>query len=147
MRGRLAAAAALLAGLAACCPIPLSRAITVRPELSVQVVDASGAGAPARVRIARRTAGPPPDTELEVWWAETDAQGAVVVPRIDGTDTIMPLMMHGVTWYAWELCAEGVGGVARTEVYATAPEHPSAAVRLELGAGAGCGGDAQATSR
>lgn len=136
---KLLAVAALVGLGAACCPIPVPRRATVRPDLTVTVVDAAGQPvANAAVRVRRFISGPPPETETHRWTATTDAAGAVHLDAIEQTETTLPLMMHGVVWYGWQVCAVGPGpaggavGSADHLHHAGSPIEPPVAVALRL---------------
>lgn len=130
----LGVAGVLLVGTA-CCPIPVPRQVTVRPALTVTVVDASGRPADATLTVRRYVSGPPPDTETHRWTAPAPG-GHATLDGIEQSETMLPLMMHGVPWYSWQICAVGPAGAASTTVDATAPIHPTASVSLTLDAAA-----------
>ena len=108
---RRGAALAALAGLigvgAACCPIPLTRDVTVRPQLALEVRTHEGKPADGvDLTVRRLVTGPPPLTETERWTATTGPDGRVRLDAIERRERYAPLMMHGVNWYGWEVCAE-----------------------------------------
>lgn len=127
---------------AACCPIPVPRRVSVRPRLEVEVVDGAGAAVPgATLTLGRWIEGPPPDTEVDRWTATTDPSGRHVFDAIEATESAMPLMMHGVPWYGWRLCAESPGlGAGTWELGATQPVMGPATATITLVPGASCGG-------
>lgn len=129
----LAVGAGLLAS-AACCPIPVSRAVSERPDLTVEVFDSSGLpAAGATVTVRRAIVGPPPKTETHRWTTTTDLHGRAHLPAIEVRETTLPLMMHGVPWYGWQVCASTPDGAATFLHEAGAPVEPPVALRLRLG--------------
>jgi hypothetical protein len=95
----------------ACCPFPRKRTTLIRPEGTVRVLDAS-TGEPiegAEVVLRRVRVGPPPHIESHSWTATTDAAGEASFELELGTETVMPLMMHGVPQWGFEACATHPG--------------------------------------
>ena len=116
---RLGFAAALGSVAVACCPIPIPRNVTVRPQLSIDVVDAQGAPvAGADLTVRRFIANPGPETLMDEWQARTSADGGASLSEIIKSEPSLPLMMHGVNWYGWEACA-------------THPDHPDGCARYD----------------
>jgi hypothetical protein len=133
---RLLGVAGTLAVLGACCPIPLKRQVSVRPELTVTVADADGAPvAHAAVLVRRITNGPPPTRETHHWTTATDATGTVVLDAIEESETYLPLMMHGVEWYAWEVCVRDTRGVGTAQHSGRTPVEPPVVVPITLDPG------------
>ncbi|MCB9688262.1 MAG: carboxypeptidase regulatory-like domain-containing protein [Alphaproteobacteria bacterium] len=139
MRRLLLVAAGLGVGTA-CCPIPVPRRVSVRPRIEVTVTDADGrAVSGATLTLARWIEGPPPDTEVDRWSATTDPAGQHVFDAIEATESAMPLMMHGVPWYGWRLCAEAPGlGAGTWELGATQPVMGPTTAGVTLVPGASC---------
>ena len=93
--------------LAACCPIPLSRDITERPGIEVVVSSPDGKLVDqSKVTVRRYISGPPPATERNRWHEVTADDGVALFPEIVVSEIYLPLMMHGVNWYSWQVCAE-----------------------------------------
>ncbi|MCA9491530.1 MAG: hypothetical protein KC656_19820 [Myxococcales bacterium] len=133
----------VMGGLAlgtACCPIPVPRKVSVRPRIEVTVVDADGNPVPgAALTLGRWIEGPPPETEVDRWTEAADAVGKHVFDAIEATESTMPLMMHGVPWYGWRLCAEAPElGAGTWELAATQPVMAPATARVTLVPGERC---------
>lgn len=62
--------------------------------------------------------------ETHRWTVTADASGAATLDAIEQSEPYMPLMMHGVEWYAWEVCAEHGGGAASVRHSASTPVEP-----------------------
>ena len=78
----------------------------MRPELHLVLETHEGKRAPGVEVLARRfVSGPPPDTETHRWKAISDIHGTVSFKAIEASEPHMPLMMHGVNWYSWQICA------------------------------------------
>ena len=95
----------------ACCPFPKKRTTLIRPEGTVRVLDAAS-GEPlegAEVVLRRVRVGPPPHIETHSWTAVTDARGEASFEMELGTETVMPLMMHGVPQWGFEVCVTSPG--------------------------------------
>jgi hypothetical protein len=93
--------------LGGCC-CPTGRQIVRSPEVDVEVIDGES-GEPvagARVRLCRVRIGPPPDAVVDRWTHTTDDEGRTAFEYVEGTETTMPLMPHGVAQRGWELCAD-----------------------------------------
>lgn len=80
------------------------RDATVRPELVIRVVDASGQPvAGAHVMVVHQTM---PHSALRDWWpVETGADGTVAVTELSRDETIAPFCMHGVPGHGFFVCA------------------------------------------
>lgn len=125
-------AAVGLVGLGACCPIPIDREVTVRPQLHLTVEGSDGAPVVGATITARRLiVGPPPLTETARWTGNTGPGGKVVLAELKATEPHMPLMMHGVNWYGWQVCAEH-GGAAGVERYDAKGPVVGEPVKLEI---------------
>lgn len=129
---RLLGIALVLAGLGACCPIPLTRRVSERPELTVRVHDVEGRRVDAEVTVRRVTTGPPPSRETHRWSERTGSDGEVIWPAIEATETYAPLMMHGVEWYSWDVCAVAEAGAHSVRLPGRTPVVPPATVELTL---------------
>ena len=115
----------LLLGLA-CCPIPIPRQGLLRPDLEITVTDAGGAPVPGVEVILRRTiAAPGPATEIARFVTLTDEHGVARFDRAEVTDTVMPLMMHGVPYIDFEICAQTEAASASGWVDAGLEDAPS----------------------
>jgi hypothetical protein len=93
------------------CPVPKKRTTLIRPQGTVRVLDAA-TGDPleeAEVVLRRVRVGPPPHIESHSWTARTDAAGEARFELELGTETVMPLMMHGVPQWGFEACATHPG--------------------------------------
>ena len=107
----------LLIGVIACagCVVPWRRGVLLRPEGAVAVRDARG-GAPlvgAHVIVRRYRLGPPPGHESHRWTAVTDGAGQAAFGALIGHEWVMPLMMHGVPQWSWDVCVERPGYAPR----------------------------------
>ncbi|HHO54650.1 MAG TPA: hypothetical protein ENK18_28180 [Deltaproteobacteria bacterium] len=99
-----------LMGLGACC-LPWAVDAIEQPGLEVQVLRADGQpAAGAEILLRRLITAPPPRDELARWAVIADEQGRARFERVIGSDTVMPLMMHGVPDVGFEVCARGEGG-------------------------------------
>ena len=134
---RLGFAATLGALAVACCPIPIPRDVSVRPELTLEVVDSEGNPLEgAELEVRRYISGPPPPTEMNLWTARTGPGGVVVLAEIVQSENSLPLMMHGVNWYGWEACAthpDHTLGCARYD--ARQPVESPRTLRVRMGVG------------
>lgn len=119
MRLQLAFASALVAVGAACCPIPVPRDVSVRPQLTIEVTTPEGVGLEgAEIEVRRFIANPGPETLMDRWVARSGPGGTVTLSEIVQSEPHLPLMMHGVNWYGWEACA-------------THPDHPTGCARYD----------------
>ena len=120
--------------LVACIPLPLPRQVSVRPQLDIVANTASGEPVMgAEIRVRRFISGPPPDTETHRWEAATGVDGRLLLSAIEARESYMPLMMHGVNWYSWDVCASHPTlGVATHTVHGTQPVMEPVAVPLVL---------------
>lgn len=94
--------------------IPMKKTFIVRPESSIRVVD--GAGAPiegASVKLVRNKY--PYGRHDADWTATTNAKGEVSFSKEEKTETVYPLMMHGVPGYGFVACVESPGKASKTE--------------------------------
>ncbi len=131
---RAIVATAAIAVTPGCCPIPWLRTVSVRPELTVEVTDAHGAPvAGAEVVVRRFVAAPGPEDALNRWTATTGPDGRITLPAIEETETVLPLMMHGVPWYGWEACVQAPGPPVCERVQATRPVEAPHTLTLALG--------------
>lgn len=122
-----------MAATTACCPVPVYRDVSVRPDLTVTVVDAAGQPVPgAAVRVRRFISGPPPATETHRWTGATDEAGTLHLDAIAQREPSMPLMMHGVNWYGWQVCAVAATGSAGETHHGRTPVEPPVALQLTL---------------
>ena len=104
----------LLAPLA--CFVPMPRTVVLTPSARVRVVRSED-GQPiagATVVLARRS--DPHDQAQGRWTATTGARGEARFARREESETVMPLMMHGVPFYRWNLCAQAPGRAPRVVV-------------------------------
>lgn len=131
---KFAIVVAALMGTTACIPIPMWRQATVRPALELTLTTHEGKPAPeVEVRIRRFISGPPPDTETHRWIDASDAEGKLVLEALEQQERYAPLMMHGVNWYAWQICADHPKyGVATHRIGGTQPLMPAQTVALQL---------------
>ena len=91
--------------------MPCHRTVLARPEGTIHVIDAA-TRAPipgATVTVARYRLGPPPRVETDRWTLTTDSSGAASTSLADRGEWVMPLMMHGVPQWAWEVCVSAPG--------------------------------------
>lgn len=77
---------------------------TIRPELTIRVVDASGQPvAGAHVMVVHQTM---PHSTLRDWWSlETGVDGTVAVTELSRRETSAPLCIHGVVHHEFVVCA------------------------------------------
>ena len=123
MTGPHAWIAALVCLAVACCPFPKKRTTLIRPGGTVRVLDAA-TGEPiegANVVLRRVRVGPPPQIETHSWSAATNAKGEVSFELELGTETTMPLMMHGVPQWGFEVCATHPGRSGAWSSWLVAP--------------------------
>lgn len=126
-----------------CCPIPLPREKIVVPALDMRIQAGGDPLAAARVHVARFEYYPHfrPETKIAVL-GTTDSEGRVVFEQKTQTETSMPLMMHGVPSYGWQLCAEADGHdavvIEATPDFENAPAARKIVVELEPGDGSSC---------
>lgn len=100
--------ATLVASVLSGCFCTKQRTIVQSPAVVVEVVDQES-GEPvegARVKMCRIQIGPPPSEVLDRWETRTDADGRASFAGSTTSETVMPLMMHGVPQRGWELCVE-----------------------------------------
>lgn len=118
-RARRATAAARLLLLCSmplmsgCIPVP--RSVVLQPQGAVVVRD-QDSGAPiaaARVLLRRYNLGPPPRRESRRFTANSDASGRALFTLETGHEWVMPLMMHGVPQWAFDVCIAAPGYQAR----------------------------------
>lgn len=99
-----------------CCPIPIPRTVEVRPLGRIEVVSAGDEQpvAGALVLLAREEAAPHPrEGAVERWGAQADDRGVARFTKKERREWSYPLMMHGVTFYKWRICAQAPGMQAR----------------------------------
>lgn len=104
----------LVLALASCCPFPWPRVTLIRPGGTVRVLDAQK-GEPledATVIVRRYRLGPPPRIETHTFEERTDASGEASFEIELGKETVMPLFMHGVPQWAFEVCVVHEGHVS-----------------------------------
>ena len=106
----------LASTLAGGCCCTSDRAIVRSPEVDVRVIDQqSGERVEgASIELCRVRIGPPPDAVVDRWEQTTDADGRVSFDFVGGSETTMPLMMHGVAQRAWEVCVRDDSQVRAT---------------------------------
>ena len=93
--------------------IPMRKTYVLRPDGIVRVVDGKGAPiAGARVSLIRHR-HPHGRNDAE-WRTTADARGEVAFTREERTQTVFPLMMHGVPAYSFVACAEAPGYAGTT---------------------------------
>jgi hypothetical protein len=116
-------------GALGCCPIPIPRTVEVRPLGRVEVVAAAGEQpvAGASVLLAREEAAPHPrEGAVERWGAQADAKGVARFTKEERREWSYPLMMHGVTFYKWRICAQAPG------MQAQVAEWPNEATSIKI---------------
>lgn len=139
------AVGAALASLSGC--IPVWRKTLLCPAGVVRVHDAT-TGAPlagARVIVRRYNVGPPPSRESHRFEAVTAPDGRAVFKAQTAHEWVMPLMMHGVPQWAFDICVDADGHRGAAAPFLTqgmwtrdedlAPQ-PELSVPLALGTGA-----------
>lgn len=102
--------------LGGCCPFPWKRTTLIRPDGTVTVVDAD-TGEPldgATVVLRRYRVGPPPRIETHRWESDTGPDGEASFEMELAKETVMPLMMHGVPQWGFEVCVRHEGHSALT---------------------------------
>lgn len=124
-----------------CCPIPWPTTVTVTPAVAVTVTAEGSALAGADVVLARYEYHPhfAPERGARKAQGRTDDQGRFAFELVEETETSMPLMMHGVAGYGWQLCAEATG--YRAALYGLPWDlAPNSTIALDLtpGDGAPC---------
>jgi len=76
----------------------------------VRVVDDTGDPVEdATVVVRRYRVGPPPHIETHRFEARTDTDGEATFEIDVGKESVMPLMMHGVPQWGFEVCATAPG--------------------------------------
>jgi hypothetical protein len=98
-------AASVLAGC-----IPWRREALVQPALEIQVVDPDQRPV-AGAAVLFLAASNPHHVLHHVLRLETDQQGRVLLEERRESETVYPLMMHGVPFYYWAWCVEKQGFV------------------------------------
>lgn len=96
--------------------IPVWRQTLLRPAGAVVVRDAATA-APivgAQVLVRRYNIGPPPRKQSHAWPAVTDAAGRAHFTLLTGREWVMPLMMHGVPQWSFDVCVNAPGYAGRS---------------------------------
>jgi sterol desaturase/sphingolipid hydroxylase (fatty acid hydroxylase superfamily) len=105
----------LFVGLSSgCCPIPVPFSETLWPALEVHVQGPDGPVEGAALTVARYVYFPhfQPESEKTVS-ARTDHEGRHFFEHESKREWHMPLMMHGVPGYGWQLCVEATGFTSR----------------------------------
>lgn len=100
--------------------IPWRKTFTMRPPTAVRVVDASGGPIAAATVVLVRNKYPYGSRDA-TWHAKTDLKGEVSFTREEETQTVYPLMMHGVPGYGFVVCADAPG-YAGKEQHLSLPE-------------------------
>lgn len=114
--------------------IPMKRTFVMRPGGTIQVVDAKGAPIEsASVTLTRNKY--PYGREDAVWHVKTDAKGEVSFTREENTQTVYPLMMHGVPGYGFVACAEAPGYAGKNGSWMLPEEGPQPPLVLKLAEG------------
>lgn len=116
--------------LSGCLPIPMKKTFVMKPGGVVRVTDDKGAPLVGAKVVLTRIKYPYGRHDTE-WTAVTDAKGEVSFAREEKTETVYPLMMHGVPQYAFAACAEAAG-YAGTPGHWSVPEDGAAFPPLEL---------------
>lgn len=100
----------LVLSASGCCFIPVPRSYVVFQKVDVTVHDKEGPVENARVTQARYIYHPHfvPETEIKSS-VRTDASGKVTFQESTSKEWVMPLMMHGVPGFGWQLCVEADG--------------------------------------
>ena len=91
--------------------IPVWRSTLLRPNGAVVVRDAQS-DAPiehARVVVRRYNLGPPPQRKSHQYIDYTATDGRVRFAPLSGHEWVMPLMMHGVPQWAFDVCVDAPG--------------------------------------
>ncbi len=104
---------------AGCCLLPWPRSALLRPAGVVVVRDGT-TGAPlpgAKVTVRRFNLGPPPATEDRRYLARTDLQGRAAFTALTSREWVLPLMMHGVPQWAFDVCVESTGHAAEARTW------------------------------
>lgn len=137
-----ACAVPLLAPLA--CFVPVPRTVVVTPRARVSVVRSEDGRPIAGATVVLARWSDPHDQPQGRWTAATDAHGEARFSRREQSERVLPLMMHGVPFYRWNLCAEAPGRAPRLVMPWDVPESGvvTRVERLELPAGEGTCGDA-----
>ncbi len=114
--------------------IPMKKTFIMRPGGTIQVVDAKGAPiASASVTLTRNKY--PYGREDAQWHEKTDAKGEVSFTREENTQTVFPLMMHGVPGYGFVACAEAPGYAGKSGSWMLPEEGPQPPLVLKLAQG------------
>ena len=102
---------AVLPFLCSGCVIPVYRSTVLLPTGTVIVRDTES-HAPidhARVFVRRYNVGPPPRRQSHQYIGITAADGRTSFTLVKGHEWAMPLMMHGVTQWAFDVCVDAPG--------------------------------------
>ena len=112
------------------CPIPIPRSTVLQPKVTLQVQDPAGnpvAGAPVAVTLGSQPHSRRHHTRVFI----TDRTGHVGLEEIRKTKWVMPLMLHGVPQYFWEICISTPQGEFRRRFYLRAlRRHPIHVLRV-----------------
>lgn len=123
---RLVIALAVLSGC-----IPMRKTFVMRPEATVRVVDSDGAPITSASVVLVRNKYPYGSRDAR-WSAKTDAKGEVSFSREEETQTVYPLMMHGVPGYGFVVCADAPGYAGKQEHLSLPESGPPPPVVLKL---------------
>lgn len=99
--------------------IPIPRTTALRPAGTVQV-RAADTGAPiaaARVLVRRFNLGPPPRRETHRHEGRTGEDGRATFQAETAREWVMPLMMHGVPQWAFDVCVDAPGFAGRAAAW------------------------------
>jgi hypothetical protein len=130
--GLVLVAAAALAGC-----IPWQREVLVQPALEFLVVDPQQRPLPG-ARILFVAGSNPHHVLHHTLRLETDQTGRAAIEAQRETETIYPLMMHGVPFYYWTWCVELDGYAPAVHEMHDPKAPPLQRIVLEPGAGGAC---------
>jgi hypothetical protein len=112
--------------------IPWRREALVQPALQIRVTSPDGKPLPG-ARILFVAASNPHGVLHHALELRTDEQGVATLDEERQTETIYPLMMHGVPFYYWTWCVEKDGYVPEVRGIQSPPETPVQTVVLQPG--------------
>jgi hypothetical protein len=137
MRRLCRAALGLAAAAATSGCIPWHREVVVQPALEFRVVDPQQRPVPG-ARILFIAGSNPHHVLHHSLRLEADEQGRAVLEQQRETETIYPLMMHGVPFYYWAWCVEKDGYAPAVHELHDAKAPGLQTVVLQPGTGGAC---------
>ncbi len=104
---------------AGCLPIPVPRTVMTQPAGTVRVLseETEALVSKASVTVARYHVAPPPTREenkpLQQWTISSDEEGEAHFTYQSEREWTAPLMMHGVPYRVWVVCASAADHVPK----------------------------------